>query len=232
MLAPATRGCHTAIMRTRALLPIVGVVAGLLALAGCAGTATPGAGSSTTPGEFPRPAADGEVVAQATVLQKDGEDPQLCLGAVAQSYPPLCGGPPILGWDWATVEQSESASGVTWSSYAVTGTWDAAAFTVTQAPIPLSLYDPLAEFDSRLDPANAGPSDENTLLGLQEQLHAADYSPATFSDWSEAPILSDWTENGYLWVSVIYDDGSIQRFFDDRFGEDVVAVQSALRDVG
>lgn len=232
MLAPATRGCHTAVMRTRVLLPIAGVVAGLLALAGCAGSATPGAGSTAAPGEFPRPAAAGEVLAQATVLQKDGEDPQLCLGGVAESYPPLCGGPPILGWDWAAVEQSESASGVTWGSYAITGTWDASAFTVTQPPIPLSLYDPIAQIDPRRDPANAGPSDESTLLALQEQLHAADYSPAQFSDWSEAPILGDWPENGYLWVNVIYDDGSIQKFFDEQFGTDVVAVVPALRDVG
>jgi hypothetical protein len=232
MLAPATRGCHTAVMRTRALLPIAGVVAGLLALSGCAGSAAPGAASTAAPGEFPGPAAVGEVLAQATVLQKNGEDPQLCLGGVAESYPPLCGGPPILGWDWATVEQSESASGVTWGSYAITGTWDASAFTVTQAPIPLSLYDPIAQIDRRRDPANAGPSDETALLALQEQLHAADYNPAQSTDWSEAPILGDWPENGYLWVNVIYDDGSIQRFFDNQFGTDVVAVQSALQDVG
>ncbi|MCU1446894.1 hypothetical protein [Cryobacterium sp.] len=205
-------------------------VAGLLALSGCAGSAAPGGGAP--PGEFPRPAAAGEVLAQGTVLQKDGEDPQLCLGAVADSYPPLCGGPPILGWDWAAVEQSESASGVTWGSYAVTGTWDAAAFTVTQPPMPLSLYDPLAQFDPRLDEANAGPSDESTLLRLHEELHTAGYSPVTFANFSEAPILADWTENGYLWVSVIYDDGSVQDFLDEQFGEGVVAVQSALRDAG
>ncbi|WEO78274.1 hypothetical protein BJQ94_04335 [Cryobacterium sp. SO2] len=206
--------------------------AGLLALAGCAGSAGPGAGATAAPGEFPRPAADGEVLAQATVLQKDGEDPQLCLGAVADSYPPLCGGPPILGWDWAVAEQAETASGVTWGSYAITGTWDASAFTVTGPPIPLSLYDPLAQFDPRHDPANVGPSDDSTLLDLQERLHTAEYYPAQITDWSETLILGDGLENGYLWVSVIYDDGSIQKFFDDQWGEGVVAVESALRDVG
>lgn len=219
-------------MRTRGLILLACATAGLVALGGCAGSATPGGRATTPPGEFPRPAAAGEVLAQGTVLQRDGEDPQLCLGAVADSYPPLCGGPPILGWDWAAVEQSESASGVTWGSYAVTGTWDATAFTVTQPPVPLSLYDPLAQLDARLDPANPGPSDESTLLRVQEELHAAHYNPATFSDWSEAPILSDGPENGYLWVSVIYDDGSVQRFFDEQFGEGVVAVRSALRDAG
>jgi hypothetical protein len=210
--------------------------AALLALAGCAASAVPGSGSAgggrSAPGEFPRPAAAGEVLAQATVLQKDGEAPQLCLGGVADSYPPQCGGPPIHGWDWAVVDQSETASGVTWGSYAITGTWDAAAFTVTQPPVPLSLYDPLADIDPRLDEADPGPNDEATLLRVQEELHAKEYYPATVTDWSEAPILGNGPQNGYLWVSVIYDDGSVQRFFDDQFGEDVIAVQSALRDVG
>jgi hypothetical protein len=227
-----TPGCHTAVMRTRVLVRFACAAAGLIALTGCAGSAAPAGGTPTASGEFPRPAAAGEVLAQGTVLQKDGEAPVLCLGGVADSYPPLCGGPLIVGWDWAAVEQSETASGVTWGSYAVTGTWDATAFTVTRTPVPLSLYDPLAQFDPRLDEANAGPSDESTLLRLHEELHAAGYSPISFTNFSEAPILSDWTENGYLWVSVIYDDGSVQQFFDDRFGAGVVAVQSALRDGG
>lgn len=217
-------------MRISGVLLLVGVSVGLLALGGCAGRDAQGAGAAASPGRFPRPAAAGEVLAQATVLQKDGEEPQLCLGAVAQSLPPQCGGPPILGWNWATVDQSETASGVTWGSYAITGTWDAAAFTVTQPPIPLSLYDPLAQIDPRLDEATPGPGEESTLLRLQDELNAAEYSPATATDWSDMPVLSNWTQNGYLWVSVVYDDGSIQRFFDDQWGAGVVAVQSALQD--
>ncbi|WP_151199515.1 hypothetical protein [Cryobacterium sp. LW097] len=217
-------------MRISGLLVLAGVTVTLLTVGGCAGSDARGPRSSAVPGQFPRPAAAGDVLAQATVLQKDGEAPQLCLGAVAQSLPPQCDGPPILGWDWATVDQSETQSGVTWGSYAVTGTWGAAAFTVTQPPIPLSLYDPLAQIDPRLDEATPGPTEESTLLRLQDELNAAEYSPATASDWSEMPILSNWTQNGYLWISVIYDDGSIQRFFDDQWGAGVVAVQSALTD--
>ncbi|WP_146215721.1 hypothetical protein [Cryobacterium arcticum] len=161
-------------MGTRGLLALAVVAAGVLALSGCAGMAAPAGGVPATPGSFPRPAAAGEVLAQATVLQNDGEAPQLCLGGVAESYPPLCGGPPIVGWDWAAVEQSETASGVTWGSYAITGTWDASEFTVTGTPVPLSLYDPLAVLDPRLDEANAGRSDEAALQRYQDELHAAD----------------------------------------------------------
>jgi hypothetical protein len=229
MLALSADACHTAVMRSRGLLLLAGAAAGLVALSGCSGNPAPGGASTASPGEFPRPAAADEVLAQGTVLQKDGEEPQLCLGAVAESYPPLCGGPPILGWDWASAAQAESASGVTWGSYAITGTWDATAFTATQPPVPLSLYDPLARFDPRLDPANSGASDASTLSRLHDQLNAADYNPGTFADWSESPILSSWTGNGYLWVSVIYEDGSVQKFFDEQFGPGVVAVQSALQ---
>ena len=76
-----------------------------------------------------------------------------------------------------------------------------------------------------------GDGGDATRLRLREELHSADYSPSHVTDWTQNPILSDWTANGYLWVSVIYDDGSIQRFLDDQLGAGIVAVQTALRDV-
>lgn len=108
--------------------------------------ATPG-DAARTPGP-PRPtsipAAEGEVLAQATVLEKDG-GPQLCLGVVAASLPPQCGGPVITNWDWATVaDHAERRAGTTWGTFAVSGTFDGTSFTLTQDPIPLALYDPPA----------------------------------------------------------------------------------------
>jgi hypothetical protein len=38
--------------------------------------------------------------------------------------------------------------------------------------------------------------------------------------------------NGYLWLSVLYDDGTIQTYVDEQYGADVVIVQSALRPAG
>ena len=40
-----------------------------------------------------------------------------------------------------------------------------------------------------------------------------------------------WIENGYLFVTVVYDDGTLQSVYDARYGTEVVAVQSALRPV-
>lgn len=193
-----------------------------IALAGCATAVSSGRGPAAGDiGALPRPSATGDVIAEGTVLQKGDGEPRLCLGAVAQSYPPQCTGPAIHGWDWASVEQAETASGVTWGSYAVQGTWDGTALTVTTAPIPLSLYDPMAHPDPRLE-GEPGPSDEAKLLRVQRDLQKS----------GDSSVLGTWSANGYLFLSVIYDDGSVQDFVDARYGPDVVAVQSVLRPAG
>ena len=58
--------------------------------------------------------------------------PMLCLGGVAQSYPPQCGEVPITNWDWDAVEGEEKASGASWGRYHVVGTYDGETFTVTK----------------------------------------------------------------------------------------------------
>ncbi|MDQ4137753.1 MAG: hypothetical protein M3116_02750 [Actinomycetota bacterium] len=213
--------------RSRALTALGAALVGgalVLVFTGCAGSASP---ASDAGGDAPpvvpasNPAAPGEVIGQGTVLQKDGEEPMFCLGAVAESYPPQCSGPEIVGWDWDAVDGSESASGVTWGTYAVQGTWDGTVFTVTQPPIMLALYDPMPVDDPFTDPANAGSSTEAELTALQEKVHNDEFVEA----------LSSWPANGYLFLQVIYDDGSAQRYFDDRYGKDVVQVRSALRDL-
>jgi hypothetical protein len=77
----------------------------------------------------------------ATVLESPDHGPQLCQ-AVAESYPPQCGGPDIGGWDWADVEDEESASGTTWGTYQVTGTWDGMRLTLTESPAPPRTQEP------------------------------------------------------------------------------------------
>lgn len=195
----------------------------VLLLAGCATPAQPGDGGDVVPGGAgePRPiAASGEVIGQGTVLQIDGDDAQFCLGPVMESYPPQCSGPVIVGWEWPDNGMSESASGVTWGTYALAGTWDGVQFTPTQPPIPLALYDPMMEEpDPRADPANAGDNSEDLLMRVQEELHA----------WTDVVVFTSYAENGYLWATVSYDDGTIQSYLDEIYGPDVVIVHSALR---
>lgn len=96
------------------------------------GNATPDPGA---PGPKVAPADyTGRFRAVATVLEDPMHGPQLCF-AVAQSLPPQCGGPDILGWDWTGLG-AESASGTTWGDYVVTGTWDGTALTLTEPPHP------------------------------------------------------------------------------------------------
>jgi hypothetical protein len=194
-------------------------------LAGCAATAGSGSSGDPVPPTGPI-AAPGEVLGQGTVLQQGDEAPQLCLGAVAESYPPQCSGPEVIGWDWTTADLEETASEVTWGTYAVIGTWDGVAFTVTGMVIPLALYDPLMrEPDPRTLPENAGDSSEATLTSIQDDI------TASAADEGSIPVLTAWSENGYLWVTVTYDDGTIQAYYDAVYGPDIVVVQSALRDV-
>ena len=165
------------------------------------------------------PAAPGTVVGQGTVLQVGDAAPQLCLGAIAESYPPQCAGAEIVGWDWDLLEIKETEGDVTWGTFAVFGTWDGELFTVTEDAVPLALYDPMAsDPDPRLDPANAGENSAADLRELQEVVTTD----------SPVDVLFSFSENGYLFVTVYYDDGSIQEYFDAVYGADVIAVQSAL----
>lgn len=92
----------------------------------------------------PRPVPDGLVTTHGLVtVLDDGDGPQMCLGPVAESYPPQCGGPALADFDFGDVG-AEQASGVTWGSYALTGTYDGTTLTVTDAT-PAALYDPMAE---------------------------------------------------------------------------------------
>lgn len=47
------------------------------------------------------------------VIDRDG--PVVCAGGVAESLPPQCGGPELVGLDWADVPWADSAQGVTWA---------------------------------------------------------------------------------------------------------------------
>lgn len=153
---------------------------------------------------------------QGTVLDANG-DVQLCLGAIAESYPPQCSGIPIDGWSWDGVDGSESASGVTWGSYAVQGTYDGETFTVDEPPIMLALYDPVKPEDPTGGRTGAGT--EAQLAELQDDL------PDRLGDG----YLSSYADNGWLWVDVVWDDGTWQAAADEEYGDDVVVIRSAIR---
>jgi hypothetical protein len=199
--------------RTHSILTVLAALT-VAAVTGCASPGQPGG----TPQE--EPTSPTAVVGQGMVLQVEGEAPQFCLGAVMESYPPECSGPELIGWDWNAVEGEESASGVTWGTYAVWGDWDGARLAVTET-IMLALYDPMPVDDPYVDPDNAGSTSEADLLSIQQAVH------------EEAPVevLTSAPQNGYLFVTVVFDGGAVQEWADFAYGPDVVLIRPALRPV-
>jgi hypothetical protein len=108
--------------------PFVSVLVVVGLLAGCGDDGEVRAGAPTTA------ATDQRYEASATVLESDEHGPQLCLGGVADSYPPQCGGPDLVGWDWAAVDGEESANGTTWGDFHVVGTYVGGTLTLTEVP--------------------------------------------------------------------------------------------------
>ena len=205
--------------RTLARVSLAASIA--LLFGGCAGIAgDPKGGPLTFPTPFPT--APVEVQGLGTVLDSD-DSPELCLGAVAESYPPQCSGPPIVGWDWDAVDGAETANEVTWGAYAVWGEWNGETFTVTREPVLAALYDPMA---APLDPnpwdesLPAGPLTEAEAVALQAQL--PDVVPG---------MLATTPVNGRLVVQVMFDDGTLQADFDERYGDDAVVVISSLQPI-
>ncbi|WP_127818473.1 hypothetical protein [Microbacterium sp. CPCC 204701] len=191
-----------------------------VAAAGLAACATPSA-SDAPPGaslgsHWPAP-PQGDVVGVGTVMDVGGSV-ELCLGPVAESYPPQCSGLPVQGWTWEGVEGSETSADTTWGAYAVQGTYDGETFTVTQPPVMLALYDPMMIEDPT--GGEPGSTDEATLLRIQEEM------PAALGD----AYLSSSPQDGRLWVDVVWDDGTWQQAADDDYGTDIVVIRSALRE--
>lgn len=188
----------------------------LIAATGCAsGSGTAGdslAGAQITP-------PDGEVVGTGTVLEVEG-DVRLCLGPVAESYPPQCDGLPLKGWSWDGVDGFEESGDTRWGTYAVFGTFDGDVFTTTQPPIMLALYDP-----KRPEDPTGGVPGETPTAELDE---IATAMPAMLGDL----LLATWTQDGYVWAQVIWDDGTLQGAADADYGDGVVIIQSALRSLG
>ncbi|HEX5615270.1 MAG TPA: hypothetical protein VFZ83_08960, partial [Acidimicrobiia bacterium] len=103
--------------------------------------------------------------------------PQVCAGQ-DDSYPPQCSGPAIVGWDWDTVDGEESASGTTWGSWHVIGTWDGAALTLTEPPSAPRAPEPDPDDDSRYFPGCDEPEVVDAAHGGAEwEAMSQDFGP-------------------------------------------------------
>jgi hypothetical protein len=202
--------------RVLAALVILLPVAALAACARPVDGSTPGSPPGDTPGGVPDPSAsvaapDRNVVPDsyqgrfrvvATVLESPEHGPQLC-SAVAQSLPPQCGGPDIVGWDWKAVK-AESRNGTTWGDYLVTGTFDDARnrFTLTgpaispesAPPGQLPAPEPVPDLGTPCPPPPGGWRPVNPALatsGAQERaIGLAQAKPEYAGAWLDQSYLS------------------------------------------
>lgn len=101
---------------------------------GLAVTACNGEDNGANAGSNPSPVPDVDAPSPEGMLTTDypatvmdtGENPELCLGAIAESYPPQCGGPQLIGWDWddQDPETYEEAEDTRWGEYVLIGDYD------------------------------------------------------------------------------------------------------------
>ena len=133
-------------MRALLLLPLV-----LLAVA--CGAAEPEGAETGEPSATPPPLEVGAPLlyeTNTTVLEDATTGPRLCLGGVASSLPPQCGGVQITNWSWDAVTGEETAGEGTWGEFHVVGTYDGEVFTVTAAG-PVEPIAPVREVEDSKD---------------------------------------------------------------------------------
>ena len=165
-----------------------------LALAGCADPA-PDPGPPTASGSGSGSSSDGLVEGDAFVLEDRSHGPELCLGGVATSLPPQCGGVPIRGWDWEAVEGEEARSGTTWGEYHVAGSYDGDSFAVSEvsapgapAPDDREIGTPCPVSDGGGTAPDVSMAGEDDLLAAGRAAEAEADSGGFWIDYVEEPV--------------------------------------------
>ncbi len=199
-----------------------------VSLAGCSGddgpsTATDPAGAGAAKPTPPTaiPAAPGQVrSANLATVMDTGDGVELCLGAIAESYPPQCSGPAITNWVWKDYRGTFEQQGSTrWATYAVTGSWDGTSFAVTEA-IMGALWDPM-RLEPPVLPEPGTTYSQAELETISEGL--SDELPGYQGSYAD--------QEGHVLADVTYDDGTLQAYVDEAYGDNVVVVSGALVDV-
>ena len=204
-------------------LRLLAVTPLLLSLAACGGAdavardGSPGAGGPSDPDGPPALAlpADVRTADLATVMDTGRGRPQVCLGPIAESYPPQCGGPVLLGWRWEEHPEHDRQGRVRWGSFLVSGPWDGTRLRATDA-VPAALYDPMY-VEPTEPPAPQPPVPAEELERIAEELQ--DVLPG---------VQGAYATDTHVLADVLYDDGSLQEWADETYGEDVVVLTPGL----
>ena len=168
------------------------------------------------------PAAQGPVTTLQPATVMDTGSPELCLGAVAESYPPQCRGIPLVGWSWRDHDGTfERAGDTRWGLFAVTGTFDGTTFTVRDA-VPAAVYDPgpLPPEPTPCEDAAAADCHGPTKQRIAEIGDELTSLPG---------MLTIVPSRFAVRADVVFDDGSLQAWADEAYGDGVVVIASALQ---
>lgn len=192
-------------IRSRAAATLLALTCAAVLLTGCEKELPEPTGTITATFDK-QPAATTEVLLEtpyaATVIETGDSGVQMCVGAVSASYPPQCGGPSLLDWDWSEWTGSYEQFGeVHWGAFALTGRYDADAFTFQPTVIEpwrddmvvdsdrssLSLVSPCAAPDGGwrvLDPAR---TTDETMQRATERARQLDGFAEVWVDRSRVP---------------------------------------------
>jgi hypothetical protein len=184
-------------------LSLLTVLATLVLTGTACGDEVAGDPSSSVPRPAKVPASAGEVTTSypVTVLD-DGHGAELCLGAVADSLPPQCGGPKLVGWDWAEhAGDYEEGGNVRWGEFVVTGTFDGTSVTATKV-VPGDQVDPPRPIDGRDQFATPCPEPEGgwrvldpattTSASLDRTMRTAERMPGYATSWVDQSVNPAW----------------------------------------
>jgi len=203
-------------------------VAAVLVLAACgqgAGDAGSSGGDADTAADSP--SGDAVVYQGAlTVLQGVERDAAELCGAVAESYPPQCGGLPVSGWDWDSVEHEE-AEGVRWGSYLVTGTFDGKSLVLTEDPVPTADID-MADYPELQyqEPEIGDPAEDLSTAELQA---IADEITAAFPGYVYGGYADD--QNGVALIDALLVTPELEAYAAEHYPQDTVVFSAMLKPV-
>lgn len=171
-------------------------------------------GVGPTPPASDAVSSSGRVEGSSTILQTPEGPAELCLGGVLESLPPQCSGIPLVGWDWDAVEGEERASGTTWGSFHVVGTYDGGTFTIVEAGPPVTPSSEGPDFTAPCpepaggwvdaDPSKASRDDFNAAM------HAAEAEPDSSAVWIDYVVDPVGEETGPF-IGVFGFTGDLER---------------------
>ena len=158
----------------------------------------------------------------AFVLDR-GTGPEVC-GAIATSLPPQCGGPRLIGLDWADVSWADEAQGVTWADMYIEFTIVNSEFHLMSGPTERRSVDvPEPAF-----PPPPVTLDVQAVFDDIKSLKVTDWPAGLVGIFGFGPNETD--DYVTLDALLVTEDG--QRWLDDRYGVGAVRATGSFHPVG